>query len=461
MFKEPPPPTFKEDGHWKTATPQDDTLRDDWWEMFGDPQLNELEAQVNISNQNIAAAEAVFRSARAAVRAARADLFPTISVNPTARVTGSGSGQPSAVVGAGNVVRAGGGNTLYSLPFDMTYEIDAWGRVRRTIEQSADLTQASAADLETVRLSSHSDLALDYFELRGLDEQQRLYEQTITLYEQALQLTINRFNQGVASAVDVEQARTQLETARAQGIDLGVQRAAFEHAIAVLTGKAPAELTLARGTIMGEPPVIPVALPSELLERRPDIAAAERRAAAANAAIGIATAAYFPTIMLNPSAGFQSSTLSTLLNASSLVWTIGPSFTQILFDAGRRRALVAEAKANYDASVATYRQDVLTAFQDVEDNLAALRILADEAKQQQLAVESAERSVQLSLGRYTGGIAIYTEVITAQNALLNNQRTAIAIRTRQMAASVLLVKGLGGGWNVANLPKVKSATHPK
>jgi NodT family efflux transporter outer membrane factor (OMF) lipoprotein len=364
-------------------------------------------------------------------------------------------------VGAGNVVTAGSGNTLYSLPFDLTYEVDAWGRIRRTIEEQADLAQSSAADLETIRLSSHSDLALDYFELRGLDEEERLYEQTIVGYEQALQLTINRFNQGVASALDVEQARTQLETARAQGIDLGVQRAAFEHAIAVLTGKAPAELTLARGTIVGEPPVIPVALPSELLERRPDISAAERRAAAANAAIGIATAAYFPTITLNPSAGFQSSTLSTLISLPSAIWTYGPTFTQILFDAGQRRAVVAEARANYDATISTYRQVVLTAFQDVEDNLAALRILFDELKQQQIAVASSQRSVQLALGRYTAGIAIYTDVITAQNAFLDNQRSAIAIRTRQMAASVLLVKGLGGGWNVSTLPSVKSSTHIK
>jgi NodT family efflux transporter outer membrane factor (OMF) lipoprotein len=304
-------------------------------------------------------------------------------------------------------------------------------------------------------------LALDYFELRGLDEQKQLFDQTVAGFEQALQLTTDRFNQGIASGVDVEQARTQLETARAQAIDLDVQRAQFEHAIAILIGKPPAELTLARGAIIGEPPVIPVALPSELLERRPDVAMTERQVASANAKIGVAKAAYFPTISLTGTGGFQSQALSTLLSWPSRFWSLGGSFSEILFDAGRRHALVAEAEAAYDTTVANYRQNVLTAFQDVEDNLAALRVLSDEAKQQSIAVESAQRSVDLSLARYRGGIAIYTEVITAQNALLENQRTAIGIRARRMTASVLLVKALGGGWNVSDLPSTKAVAQSK
>jgi NodT family efflux transporter outer membrane factor (OMF) lipoprotein len=445
-FKEPPP------DQWKEATPKDDTLRGDWWEMFGDPQLNALEAQVNVSNQSIAAAEAQFRAARAAVRVARAGLFPTVTVGGSATTTGSGSAGNRAVLGAGNVVRSGGG-TFYSLPFDFSYEADVWGRVRRTVEAARATAQATAADTETIRLSTHAELALDYFELRGLDEEQTLFEQTVSDFEEALQLTLSRFNQGVASGVDVEQARTQLETARAQAIDLGVQRAQFEHAIAALTGKPPAELSIPRGSLSGGPPVIPVAFPSELLERRPDVAGEERRVAAANAQIGVAKAAYFPTISISASFGFTSSAIADLLSWPSRFWSIGPSFTETLFDAGRRRAAVAQAEASYDATVATYRQGVLTAFQDVEDNLAALRILADEAAQQDLAVQSAQRSVNLSRERYRGGIALYTEVIIAQNALLDNQRTAIGIRTRRMSASVLLVKALGGGWNVSELPK--------
>jgi NodT family efflux transporter outer membrane factor (OMF) lipoprotein len=451
-FKEPPPAS------WKTATPQDGTLRGNWWEIFGDPQLNDLEVQVNISNQNIAAAEAQFRGARAAIRAARSGLFPTLTVTGSATRTGSGGNR--SVLGAGNTVRSGGG-TFYALPFDFSYELDVWGRVRKTIEAAVDTAQATAADVETIRLSTHAELALDYFELRGLDEQKQLFDQTVAGFDQALQLTTNRFNQGVASAVDVEQARTQLETARAQAIDLDVQRAQFEHAIAIFTGKPPAELTLARGGINGEPPVIPVALPSELLERRPDIAAAERRVASSNAQIGVAKAAYFPTISFSATGGFESSAIASLLSWPSRFWSIGPAFSEILFDAGRRRALVGEAEAAYDANVAVYRQDVLTAFQDVEDNLAALRILSDEATQENIAVESSQRSLDLSLTRYTGGIAIYTEVITAQNALLANQRTAIGIRARRMTASVLLVKALGGGWDVSALPSTKAVAQGK
>jgi NodT family efflux transporter outer membrane factor (OMF) lipoprotein len=456
------PPAFKEPlpSNWKTATPEDGTLRGDWWTMFRDSQLNELEAQVDVSNQNIAVAEAQFRGARAAVRAARSGLFPTLTVSASGIKTGSGGRGGSAIVGAGNTVHTGGG-TFYSLPFDFSYEFDVWGRVRRAVEAAEATAQASAADVETVRLSIHSEVALDYFELRGLDEQKKLFDETVKGFEQALELTTNRFNQGIASGVDVEQARTQLETARAQAIDLEAQRAQFEHAIATLIGKPPAELTLAPAPIIGEPPEIPVAVPSQLLERRPDIAAAERLVAAANAQIGVAKAAYFPTISLSAIGGFQSSALSSLLSWPSRFWSIGPSFSEILFDAGRRKAVAAQAEAAYDATVATYRQNVLTAFQDVEDNLSALRILSEEEEQQNTAVESAQRSLDLSLARYRGGVAIYTEVITAQNALLADQRTGIGIQARRMTASVLLVKALGGGWNVSDLPSRKAVAQSK
>ena len=444
----PVPANYKEPlpDQWKEATPQDDLLRGNWWELFSDSALNVLEAEVNVSNQNIAAAEAQFRAARSAVRISRSGLFPT--------VTGGGSVTRSrspnrSFFGSGGLA---GGGTFYQLPIDLSYEADVWGKIRGAVEASRTTAQATAADLETVRLSSHAELAVDYFELRGLDEQKRLFDATVAGFEQALEITNNRYNQGVVSEVDVAQARTQLETARAQSVDLGVQRAQFEHAIAILTGKAPADLAISPASITVAPPVIPVGLPSKLLERRPDIAAAERRVAAANAQIGVAKAAFFPSLTFSAAAGFQSSTLGHLVSWPSRFWSIGPAFAETLFDAGRRGAVTQQAEATYDFTVATYRQDVLLAFGEVEDNLAALRILADEARLEDTAIEAAQRSVDLALNRYRGGVTTYLEVITAQNALLANQTTAIGIRVRRMTASVLLVKALGGGWDVSQLP---------
>src|ERR1041385_645953 len=356
----PVPPAFKEPlpSNWKTAAPQDGTLRGDWWAMFNDPQLNDLEAQVDISNQTVAVAEAQFRGARAAVRAARSGLFPTLTVNAGATRSGSGTRGGAAILGGGNTVHAGGG-TFYSLPFDFSYEFDVWGRVRRTVEAAAATAQASAADVETVRLSNHAELAMDYFGLRGLDEEKKLFDETVKGYEEALELAKNRFNQGVASGVDVEKAQPHLTSARAQATDLDLQRSQFEHAIAILIGKPPAALTLERGAIIGEPPVIPLTLPSELLERRADVAAAERQVASANAQIGVAKAAYFPAVSLSAVGGFQNSAISSLLSWPSRFWSIGPAFSEILFDAGKRRAMVAQAEAAYDATVGTYRQSVL------------------------------------------------------------------------------------------------------
>ena len=341
--------------------------------------------------------------------------------------------------------------TFYQLPIDLSYEADAWGRVRRTIEGNVDTAQATAADLETMRLSMHAEAAVDYFQLRGLDEEEQTLQASIVAFEKGLELTTNRYRQGVVSQMDVAQAQTQLDTARAQATDLVVTRSQLEHAIAVLTGQSPAELTIGAGKLPTQPPPIPVGLPSGLLERRPDIAGAERRVAAANAQIGVAKAAFFPRFTFSFTGGLESSRLGNLLDWPSRFWSLGPSVAEIAFDAGRRRGMTQQAEANYDAMVAAYRQQVLTAFQEVEDNVAALRILSEEAAQQELAVTSSQRSVDIALNRYRGGIATYLDVITAQNVLLTNQRTAVTILTRRMTASVLLIKALGGGWDVSQL----------
>jgi NodT family efflux transporter outer membrane factor (OMF) lipoprotein len=324
--------------------------------------------------------------------------------------------------------------------------------VRRQIEANIATAQASAADVENVRLSLQSELAVDYFQLHGLDEQKQLLDSTVTEYDKALKITANRHDQGVASGADVAEAQTQLETAKAQAIDLGVSRTQLEHAIAILTGKAPSDLTIAEAPIHFGPPEVPVAVPSELLERRPDIASAERRVAAANAQIGVAQAAYYPTLSLNASGGFASSTLGKLFSLPSRFWSVGPQLLGTLFDGGARRATVQQAEANYDATVAGYRESVLEAFQTVEDNLSALRVLAAEATQQAAATAAAERSLALTRNRYNSGIATYLEVITAENAAYANERNDVDLRIRQMTASVNLIKALGGGWTAGELP---------
>jgi NodT family efflux transporter outer membrane factor (OMF) lipoprotein len=440
-FKELAPEGSTLSVQWTPAHPEDDALRGAWWTLFNDPELSALEEQVAVSNQTIARAEAQFRRARAAIRGVRADLFPTVTVGAAAsesHVSGNRSLTQRGV--------AGGTARDYQIPIDLSYEADLWGRVRRNVEASVANAQASAGDLQTALLSTQAELAVDYFSLHGLDAQQQVLNTTIAALERALQLTTNRYNQGVVSGSDVEQARTQLETTRAQATDLAVGRAQFEHAIAMLIGKPPADLTIAASPIKVPPPAIPVALPAQLVERRPDVAAAERRVAAANADIGAAKAAFFPTLSLGAQGGLESATLATLLTLPSRFWSIGPSLVETVFDGGRRRSLAEQTAANYDADVAAYRQNVLTAFQDVEDNLAALRVLADEASQQADATRSAERSLALANNRYQAGITTYLEVITAQSAALANERTASEIVTRQMVASVLLIKALGGGW---------------
>jgi len=463
-YKRPPvaqPATFKEQpaegdafaAQWMPAQPSDEASRGAWWEAFRDPLLDALEAQVRVSNQNVAQAEAEFRSARAAIRGVRADLFPTVT---------AGIAADKAHASSNRALTRGfttGTTTDYQLPIDFSYEADVWGRIRRSVEASVASAQASAADLQTMLISMQSELASDYFQLRGLDAQRRLLDATIAAYETALRLTTNRYNQGVVSGSDVAQAQTQLDTVRAQATDLGVARAELEHAIAMLVGKAPADLTIRPAPTDVTPPAIPAALPSQLVERRPDVAAAERGVAAANAEIGVAKSAFFPALALSATGGLESSTLASLLTWPSRFWSIGPSLVETVFDGGKRRALTAQAEARYDASVAAYRLSVLTAFQDVEDNLAALRILADEAAQQADAVRSAERSLALADNRYRAGTTTYLEVVTAQSVTLASQRTAVDIATRRLTASTLLVKALGGGWSAANLPAAQTRPH--
>ena len=441
------PPAYKEAGAWKLAQPRDDLQRGKWWETFGDAQLNALIEQIDISNQNVRAAEARFRQARALVQQARAGLFP--SVTGTASATRSGSGGGSSTTN-----RAGGTANNYNLALDATWEADVWGRVRKTVESNAAGAQASAADLETARLLAQAELALNYFQLRVLDAQQQLLDDSVAAFQKSLDVTRNRYNVGVAGKVDVVQGETQLKSTQAQAIDIGVQRAQLEHAIAILIGKPPAEFALARIALDVAIPSVPLGLPSELLERRPDIAAAERRVAAANAQVGVAQAAFFPALTLSASGGFQSSSLAQWLTLPSRFWAIGPAIAQSIFDAGLRRALTAQAIALFDANVAAYRQTVLGGFQEVEDNLAALRSLEQEANVQDGAVQAARQSVDLTLNQYKAGTVSYLNVVTVQTAWLANERTAVGIRGQRLAATVTLVKALGGGWTASDLPSL-------
>lgn len=444
-FKEPVPTEFKDSPDWKAGQPSDAVIRPKWWEIFGDTQLNALEEQVDLANQNLKVSEAKFRQARAMIRFNQANLLPTISTAPFVANQHISAVQ-SPVVGGGQT----SGNFI--LPFDLSYEVDLWGKIRKQVEAAREEFQATAADLQTVRLSLHSELAFDYFELRSLDAQRKVLDDTVVAYQKALELTDNRYEGGLAPKSEVAQATTQLESARAQDIDTGVMRAQYEHAIAVLSGQPPESFTLAAMPLKIVPPVIPTGVPSELLQRRPDIASAERRVAEANAQIGIARTAFYPSLVISAAGGFQGGSLVNWLIWPSRFWALGSSLGQTLFDNGRRRATSEAAAANYDATVAGYRQTTLSAFQEVEDNLAALRVLSNEAKTQRDAVEAAEQSLALSTNRYKGGLVTYLEVITAQSIALGNERAEVDILRRRMDASVLLIKALGGGWNANQLP---------
>ena len=441
------PATYKEVGNWKQAQPNEQNLGGNWWEMFQDPQLNALESQVNVSNQNLKAAEAQYAQARALVRYQRAAYFPTIDGGASATRNRISNHRPASIVANGTTYND------FQIPLQLSYEVDVWGRVRRTVESYREQAQASAADLATVNLSMHAQLALDYFQARTLDAEEQLLNSTVTQYQQALDLIESRYAGGLASDLEVQQARTQLETTRAQAIDVGVARAQYEHAVAVLIGKPPADFNLAALPLTTPPPAIPAGLPSELLERRPDIAAAERLMASANAQIGVAKAAYYPTITLGATGGFESGVISTLISGPSIFWAAGGSAIAPIFDGGRRRANLDQAIAAYDQTVANYRETVLSGFQQVEDNVAALRILENEAQVQEQAVTAARKYLELANTRYVGGVTSYLEVTTAQSAALSDEVTAVSILGRRMVDAVTLVQALGGGWNSTELPK--------
>ncbi|HEX3702869.1 MAG TPA: efflux transporter outer membrane subunit [Vicinamibacterales bacterium] len=439
-------PAFKENVNWKAPQPSDTELRGNWWELFKDSDLNALEERIDVSNQNLKAAESQFVQARALVRATRSNLFPTVTADPsivrarqsTNRATGSVKGSYAD----------------FLLPADVSYEADVWGRIRNAVEASRFDAQASAADLETARLSVHAELAVDYFSLRGIDREKELLDSAVAAFEKALDLTQNRFRGGIVSEADVALAETQLETTRAQAVDVEVERAALEHAIAVLVGQPASTFSVGSGSLRDEPPGVPAGVPSALLERRPDIAAAERRVAAANAQVGVATAAFYPILTLSGSGGFESSSIGNWLASASNFWTIGPAALVTVFDAGRRHAVADQARAAYAEAAAEYRQSILSAFGEVEDQLAALRVLDNEATIQNRAVDAAERSLEQATNRYRGGLATYLEVTSAQNVALTNERVAVEVLTRRMTASVLLMKGLGGGWQASTLPQV-------
>jgi NodT family efflux transporter outer membrane factor (OMF) lipoprotein len=449
-YKEATPDMYKESASWQIAQPADSAQRGEWWRIFGDEQLNLLEPQVATNNQDLKVADARFREARALIRFTHASLFPTISAAPFLGGLRESTNRPYFSVSAAH----GNGVGDILLPVDMNYEIDVWGRVRHTVNAAREEAQASAADRQTVMLSLQAELAVDYFEARTADAQEKLLNDTVLNYEEAYRITNNRFEGGVSPKSDVDQALTQLEAARVQARDITLQRAQFEHAIAVLLGQPPATFTLPNAPLAARPPIVPPGLPSELLERRPDIAAAERRVAEANDRIGIARAAFYPTISLSGAVGVEATSFANLFNPASLLWSLGPTLSQTIFDAGRRSAVSEQANASYDETVATYRQTTLTAFQQVEDNLVALRVLQQEADHQHQATQAAQSAEQIFNNRYVGGLDTYLQVVTAQTTALSNERNDIDIMRRQMDASVLLIKALGGGWNVSDLPKM-------
>jgi NodT family efflux transporter outer membrane factor (OMF) lipoprotein len=443
------PVSYKELGDWKPVQPSDQLAKGNWWEVYEDPQLNTLEAQIDVSNQNLKAQQERFVQAREAIKISRSNYYPTVNGGASASENQVSRNRPQFKSGA-TATRF----PDYNISIDASWEPDLWGRVRRTVEANRSEAQATAADVANVSLSLHAELAMDYFQMRGLDAQEDLLQSTVVAYEKALALTQNRYKAGLASAVDVAQAETQLRTTRAQAIDVGVNRAAFEHAIAVLIGKPPAQFSLPSLPLRASPPVVPPGLPSDLLERRPDVAASERRMQESNAQIGVAKSAYYPLVTLSGGGGFESGVITTLIQGPSGLWSFGAAASETIFDAGKRHAMTQQAQSAYRESIDNYRQTVLTAFQEVEDNLAALRILQDEEVVQQSAVTSAEHSLALSINRYKGGIVNYLEVITAQNAALADEVTEVSIQTRRMEASVLLVKAIGGGWNVSQIPRV-------
>jgi NodT family efflux transporter outer membrane factor (OMF) lipoprotein len=460
------PASFKEQDGWKPGTPRDAADRGAWWSIYRDALLDQLERRVIIDNQSLKASEAAYLEAAAVVRAGQAGFYPTVTTTPSMTHVsrggsggsgggggGGGGGGSAGTSGAG--AGSGGGASSYNqyaLAGALSWEVDVWGRIRRTVEADVANAQASAGDLASARLSAQALLATDYFELRNQDELKRLLDAAVVAYTESLRITRNQYKAGVAARSDVAQAETQLEATQAQAVNVGVLRAQLEHAIAVLTGQPPSSFSIPPAQVTMIVPAIPVTVPSTLLERRPDIAAAERRVANANAEIGVAIAAYYPAITLSASLDFTSTAISTLLQAANRVWSVGPQLAETLFDGGLRDAQVEEARAAYDQAAATYRQTVLTGFQQVEDQLTALGVLARQADIQAEAVKSAQNAERLILNQYKAGTVAYTSVVTAQTAALSDEQTALTIFQNRLTASVALVQALGGGWDASQLP---------
>lgn len=433
---------------WKEAQPSDAALRGDWWKMFGDEELNGLEDQLNKNNQNVAVSFQNYMAARALVRYARAQLFPTVSVGPSVS---------HYVTGPGSTARASNSLSLnsYELPLDVSWQPDLFGRIRNTVREYSNAAQVSAANLANEKLSEQASLAQYFFQLRGQDALQQLYAQTVKSYEQSLELTKSLLQTGIDSPEDVAQAETNLRTAQANATSLGVARAQYEHAIALLIGQPASTFSLSFKPLEARPPVVPAGLPSQLLERRPDIAAAERTMAEANALIGVGKAAYFPAISLSATGGTQASAIGSVLSWPARFWSLGGSVSETLIDFGARRATVQQYQAQYQADVANYRQTVLNAFREVEDYLASVRILATQVDQQASAVRASRQYLDIAVARYQTGVDTYLNVLTAQDSLLNNQLSQLNLRTNQMTSSVQLIAALGGGWDVSQLPSEK------
>lgn len=451
-YKELTPADFSKTDGWKVAQPKDDLLHGKWWELFNDPQLNALEEQVDISNQNIKAATASYFAARALVKEARAQYYPTVSVGPSITTSRQGA--------ASSTVVTTGTSSFFEMPFDATWVPDLWGRVRNTVRAQAAAAQASEADLENVRLTANAEVAVDYFQLRGQDDLKQLLDSTVIAFQESLNLTKALYETGIDSDEAVAQAETQLESTQAQDTNLGIMRAQFEHAIAMLVGQPASSFAIPGEPLKSNPPAIPFGVPSQLLERRPDIAANERLMEQANAQIGVAVAAYYPTVTLSAAAGFESHSFTSWFTWPSRFFSVGPSLSETIYDGGLRRATVQQFRAQYDETVANYRETVLTAFQQVEDNLAALRLLSIEIQQQDAAVKSAERNLKVATDRYKLGIDPYLNVLTAQTSLLSNKQTAVNLRIQQMTSSVQLVEALGGGWEASQLPTQKDVAAP-
>lgn len=447
----PVPATYKELQGWTIAQPQDTDNRGPWWTIFNDPELDALERQVNISNQTVKQYEAQYRDAVALVQEARSGLFPTVGLTPgVTRSSGAGGGRGSSSLGGSSF---GAPITQYSIEGTIDWTPDVWGRIRRQMESSVAAAQVSAADLANARLSAQMTLAVDYFDLRAEDSLTNLLRQTVQAYDASWRITHNQYLAGTSSLADDVTARAQLEGARAELVGVGVQRATYEHAIAVLTGHPPAALSIPYGVMPAAVPVLPPGLPSTLLQRRPDIAAAERQMQEENALIGVQVAAFYPDISLSTLGGFVGSPLSQLFTAANRVWSLGASAGETLFEGGLRSASIAAARATYDQSVANYRQTVLTALQQVEDELSTLRILQQQARAEQVAVDAAQRAVSVLLNQYRAGTVAYTSVVTEQTALLGDQQAALSVQQSRLVASVTLITALGGGWNTGDLPK--------